>query len=316
MAKPPKAITAPAQDNFDPAKLEEAGQAAQQLQQLQAGYDQGRDLVNQMLGQIQMSRAISKFTDVVSLSKLKQIKENKMYRAVAGQKGVAPTGDEIPDVGTWEGFCKALGLSVSKVDEDLTNLNVFGEDALNQLNSVGLGYRDLRQFRKLPADQKTALIEAAKEGDKDTLLELAEDLIAKHAKEKEALTKDLTEAQATIEAKDAVLSDKQAQLTKLQVKVQRKIAADIDWPDALIPITDQIAACKRDIDHIFSKLESARIAVLQVEMSEDQRPKFEAALAHVAEVYASALASAERHYLKDQVIFAQTLGAFLPDEEA
>ena len=63
-------------------------------------------------------------------------------------------------------------------------------------------------------------------------------------------------------------------------------------------------------------LETARIAVLQVEMPEDQRPKFEAALKHVAEVYASALASAERNYLKDQVVFAQTLGAFLDSDEA
>ena len=50
-------------------------------------------------------------------------------------------------------------------------------------------------------------------------------------------------------------------------------------------------------------------------MPEDQRPKFEAALKHVAEVYASALASAERNYLKDQVVFAQTLGAYLEMDE-
>ena len=84
----------------------------------------------------------------------------------------------------------------------------------------------------------------------------------------------------------------------------------------MIPLCDQLAACKREIDHAFSKLETARIAVLQVEMPEDQRPKFEAALKHVAEVYASALASAEWNYLKDQVVFAQTLGAFLDSDEA
>ena len=83
----------------------------------------------------------------------------------------------------------------------------------------------------------------------------------------------------------------------------------------MIPLCDQLAACKREIDHAFSKLETARIAVLQVEMPEDQRPKFEAALKHVAEVYASALASAERNYLKDQVVFAQTLGAYLEMDE-
>ena len=101
----------------------------------------------------------------------------------------------------------------------------------------------------------------------------------------------------------------------LAVRSSKKIVADTDWPDALIPLCDQLAACKREIDHAFSKLETARIAVLQVEMPEDQRPKFEAALKHVAEVYASALASAERNYLKDQVVFAQTLGAYLEMDE-
>lgn len=130
------------------------------------------------------------------------------------------------------------------------------------------------------------------------------------------------ELRKQIEDKDRVIAtykkdfeEKRDELIALQTSNGTKISADINWPDALEPISDQIAACKRDIDHIFSKLESARIAVLQVEMSEDQRPKFEAALAHVAEIYASALVSAERHYLKDQVIFAQTLGAFLADGE-
>lgn len=102
--------------------------------------------------------------------------------------------------------------------------------------------------------------------------------------------------------------------TELAVKSSKKNCCR-HRPDALIPLCDQLAACKREIDHAFSKLETARIAVLQTEMPEDQRPKFEAALKHVAEVYASALASAERHYLKEQVVFAQTLGSFLDMDE-
>lgn len=130
------------------------------------------------------------------------------------------------------------------------------------------------------------------------------------------LRKQLREATANSEAKERLIADKDAKINSLIVGTGKKIVADTDWPDALIPLCDQLAACKREIDHAFSKLETARIAVLQVEMPEDQRPKFEAALKHVAEVYASALASAERNYLKDQVVFAQTLGAFLDSDEA
>jgi hypothetical protein len=124
----------------------------------------------------------------------------------------------------------------------------------------------------------------------------------------------LREARANSEAKARLMAEKDEKITKLLVTQGRKIALDIDWPDALIPLCEQIAAVKREIDHAFSKLETARIGVLQTEMSEDQRPKFEAALRHVAEVYASALETAERRYLKEQVVFAQTLGAFLEDD--
>lgn len=192
------------------------------LTQLQASYGQERDLANQMLGQIQMSRAISKFTDVVSLQKLKYIKENKSYRALSGQKGIDRNGSEITDVGTWAGFCAALGVSASKIDEDLTNLQIFGEEALAQLTQAGAGYRELRQYRKLPEDQKQALIEVAKAGDKEGFVELAEEIIAKHAKEKEALTTQVEESKATLEAKDRVLQSKADLINKLEEQTARK----------------------------------------------------------------------------------------------
>lgn len=177
-------------------------------------YTAQRDLANQMLGQIQMTRAISKFTDVVGLAKLKIIKENKIYRAVAGQKGIDTAGNEITDVGTWEGFCRALGTSQQKVDEDLLNLKVFGEEALEQMQRTGIGYRDLRQFRRLSADQQTELIEAAKAGDTATLLELAEDLIVKHSKDK-------AESELELAAKDQRIARHLAKIKEFEDKEDR-----------------------------------------------------------------------------------------------
>lgn len=204
--------------------LAQASQAADQMMALQAGYGEGRDLANQLLGQIQMSRAISKFTDVVSLSKLQYIKENKIYRSVAGQKAVDSKGNEIADVGTWAGFCAALGVSASKIDEDITNLKMFGEEALDQMQRTGIGYRELRQYRKLPEDQKLALIEVAKAGDKESFVELAEEIIAKHAKEKEATARAAEEAAEKLAAKDRVIVQKNELVDSLQEQVARKFS--------------------------------------------------------------------------------------------
>src|SRR5579871_3363457 len=92
-----------------------------------------RDMVNQLIGQIGMATAISKFTTVVGLSKLQYIKENKLYRSLSGTNAIDRNGDKIPDVGTWDGFCRAIGTSANKVDEDLLNLRMFGQDAMESL---------------------------------------------------------------------------------------------------------------------------------------------------------------------------------------
>lgn len=185
-----------------------------------------RDLVNQLLGQVQMANAIARFSDVVGLSKLQYIKENKLYRALKGKRAFAPDGTEISDVGTFEGFCQALGLSYSKVHEDLQNLSAFGEEALKQLSAVGAGYRELRQWRRLPEDSRSALIEAAKQGNKEAVEYLAEELIATHDKEKAALHKQVEDLQADYDAQGAVLAKKRSELdetTQQLAKARRRI---------------------------------------------------------------------------------------------
>lgn len=185
-----------------------------------------RDLVNQLLGQVQMANAIARFSDVVGLSKLQYIKENKLYRALKGKKAFAPDGTEISDVGTFEGFCQALGLSYSKVHEDLQNLSAFGDEALKQLSAVGAGYRELRQWRRLPEDSRSALIEAARQGNKDAVEYLAEELIATHDKEKKALHKQVEDLQADYDAQGEVLAKKRAELdetTQQLAKARRRI---------------------------------------------------------------------------------------------
>ncbi|WP_338734737.1 hypothetical protein V8954_23570 [Klebsiella michiganensis] len=146
-----------------------------------------RDLLNQLLGQAQMADAFAQFSLTVSTSKMAYVKENKLYRALSGRK----TADGQQFSGTWDEFCSLLGRSRQQIDEDILNLRTLGEEALESMSRMGIGYRELRQFRRLPEDQKSALIEVAKEGDKTALLELAEEMIAKHAREKEELKTDL-----------------------------------------------------------------------------------------------------------------------------
>jgi len=189
-----------------------------------AQYSEGRDLVNQMLGQAQLARSLSKFTDVVSLQTLKRIKENKLYQHLKGVSMLDPKGNRIPNVGNWAGFCRLLGTTASKVDEDLLNLRVLGEEAMDGLKSIGAGYRELRKLRQLPDEERELIIqgEAVQVGDKDALVELIEDMAARHAKEKEALSQQAEESRQELEASRRVTQDKSNRIAELEEQLHRR----------------------------------------------------------------------------------------------
>lgn len=177
-----------------------------------------RDLVNQLLGQAQAFSAASALLGTFGVSKLAFVKENKLYKELKGMR--LRTGSESLD-GTWEEFCGLLGISVDKADLDISNLRAFGEEALEKMQSMGIGYRDLAQYRKLPADERSALIEAAKSGDKDQLLDLAESIMVKHAKEKadlEATAASLSEDVSSFKKRE---KNYEAELERNQLQIKR-----------------------------------------------------------------------------------------------
>lgn len=182
-----------------------------------------RDLLNQLLGQAQMAGAFEDFSRTVRTSKLAFVKENKLYRNLKDAKN--PHGAEKLS-GTWEEFCGLLGRSVDQVDRDIANLTAFGEEALESMSRMGIGYRELRQFRRLPEDQKSALIEVAKEGDKTALLELAEEMIAKHAREKEELKTDLEISRQMLAEKKKELDTMRNEKEELKSRLVRRTTTE------------------------------------------------------------------------------------------
>ena len=215
----PSAAAIEVASNANHEALNEDARAADQLAALKASYGEDRDLLNQLLGQAQMADSFAKFSGTVTTSKLAFVKENKLYRALKGQKNPARDGFLS---GTWDEFCGLLNRSSEHADRDIANLSAFGEEALESMSRMGIGYREMRQYRKLPEDQKLALIEVAKTGDKEGFLDLAEEIIARHAKEKEALAAQVQEAKESLEAKDRVLESKAEMITRLEEQTSRK----------------------------------------------------------------------------------------------
>nr|WP_256657757.1 hypothetical protein [Pseudomonas sp. ACM7] len=251
---------------------------------IQSAHGEDRDLVNQLLGQAQMSDAFAKFSVTVTSSKLAYVKENKLYRALAGKQ----SGNGYQFQGTWEEFCGLLGMSREKADQDISNLRTFGEEALESMSRMGIGYREMRQYRRLPEDQQAALIEVAKAGDKDAFIDLAEEIIAKHAKEKEELTQRLDESNADYEAQSEVMAKKTKELdtTKQELEKTRKRIQSMPANEAAKELRQEVAAVAYEAEaSILGSLREGftKLEAHATESGEDHR-SFKAALIRQLEI--------------------------------
>ena len=205
-----------------------------------------RDVVNQLLGQAQMAGAFEEFSRTVRTSKLAYVKENKLYKAMAGQKN--PHGAELK--GTWEEYCNLLGRSVDQIDRDIASLKAFGEEALESMSRMGIGYREMRQYRKLPDDRRQALIEAAETGDKERFVEVAEDIVSLHEKDKASVVKERDDAKADYTAQSDLLKNKSEELdaAKLELEKARRHLQGITVEKKTKEVRSEISATTFEVE--------------------------------------------------------------------
>ncbi|MDN3701604.1 MarR family transcriptional regulator [Vibrio artabrorum] len=188
--------------------------------------------IGMFLGRVQMAQSFAVFAETVSLSTLKEMKETKRYRELKGRtiNHPANTSDGVENVvvlkGTWDEFCRLCGTSKSKVDEDLMNLSLFGEKALQSMQTLGVTTKDLRRLRKLPQEELTAIVEGevVKVQDRDEALEIIEELSAKHRQEKQALQNEVNSLAQEKQSNERLLIDKDKKINSLSKKLDKPLS--------------------------------------------------------------------------------------------
>ena len=173
--------------------------------------------VGERLGRKKTADLIKKIADVSDLLELQQIKESRKSKDLR-----VSVGGKLLTVSTWDDFCTTVvGRSRQHVDDDLLNLKTFGAECLEMTQNYGLGYRQMREMRAIPMDQQAELIEAAKAGDKQTLLDVAESLIERHARDKAEAARQLEEASQVADARKRLLDEKNTQFDTLKERLHR-----------------------------------------------------------------------------------------------
>lgn len=316
MSKPEKAITSPAESEFSEARLEQAGQASQELMEIKAGFseDQRRvtQLIGERIGRKQMTNAFQKIcniTDLVDLQRIKETKGYKGYQIIVDGKSVIIT--------TFEEYCTHVeGRSYESVNLELSNFKQLGEEFFDAMRQIGIGPATMRDYRKLPDDEKQALLEVAQTGDKDSFVELASSLITKHQREKETTEKQLSELTKQLTANDAVIQKKDQKLNELdheleQLKLDQPVFAHVNWPDAFKGYVEQVAITRRNLKHAIGSLDVLRESAMQLE---PQSAEEEASLTRAKEILATELVGIHNECL-DMVealglSFDRSLGAY------
>lgn len=152
---------------------------------------------SRLTGRVEAFNVTSKFLTVSNLITLNNIKESKIYKCIKGCE-------------TWEKYCNSLGFSAKKIDEDLRNLNTFGEEFLLTGQQLGFGYRELRNLSKqvksgsLEIKEESVIIdgEVIPLDDKDELRDALDTLLKSKYKEIEEKDIRIKNQSESIERKD------------------------------------------------------------------------------------------------------------------
>ncbi|MDG6235430.1 hypothetical protein [Glaesserella parasuis] len=174
----------------------------------------------ELVGMIKAFDFTRKLVTVTTLKSLQEIKESKRYKDLE----LTDQDGKMVTVTTFRDFCTTLGFSGEKIDQDLLNLNTFGEEFFETSQRLGLGYREMRKLRQLPSDARAEIIDAdySEATDKEELIEKIEDLTAKHVREKDALTKQLETAKGNYEAQSKVMANKDRKINELSEELAKK----------------------------------------------------------------------------------------------
>lgn len=154
------------------------------------------------LGRLEALTFIQTVSESAALAIYENVKKSKAWRLLRN-----PQSSNGLNFSSLDEFCQIkLGRGYARMQMIAGNQRVIGQEAFEQAERLGLHQRDYNAIKALPAPDQELVRRAVEEAQsRDEVLDLLQELAVRHAKEKEALTTQVEETKATLEAKDRVL---------------------------------------------------------------------------------------------------------------
>ncbi len=227
------------------------------------------------------------------LATYENVKKSKAWRHLRNPKSAH--GEHFQSL---DEFCEVkLGKSYQRMRAIAVNRNAIGSDAFEQAERLGLRQVDYNAIKGLPAPDQELVRRAVEEAQsRDEVLDLLQELAARHANEKEAFAKQAEEAKqehaATSKRLEVVIKQKEAAETKaarIAVMPLDKQLLDLQR-EATIMMNDALGAIR-------GQLRQALIALNDVPAETPSQAVFMAGL--VGQITADLMALREEFNLPD-----------------
>lgn len=177
--------------------------------------------LGKLLGRLETAEFFGNISEVTTLAAYENIKKSKAWKNFSDKNGNAfPNVDE---------FCRAkLGYSSRRLEQLVSNRALIGQEAFEQAERMGLRQVDYNAIKTLPAPDQELVRRAVEDAtSRDEVLDLLQELAARHAKEKEVLTAKVADLSADNAATEKLLAHKNAKIDEYSRQIERATPDDV-----------------------------------------------------------------------------------------
>ena len=177
------------------------------------------------IGRLEALDFVATISTSALLSIFENVKKSKGWRLMRD-----PRSGDGRYFASLDEFCEIkLGKSYRRFRELAANRVVIGQEAFEQAERIGLRQVDYNAIKALPAPDQELVRRAVEDSkSRDDVLDLLQELAARHGQEKQALTKQVDELKAEADATSQLLADKNKALDKAKAAARRIANAPLE----------------------------------------------------------------------------------------
>lgn len=197
--------------------------------------------VYKAVGRIEAATFFAKIGNISAAQFAIQVREGKKYKGM-------PYNDKDGNrkyISTFDEFCEvALGKSGRHIRELVSNLHTLGPELYEAAEQTGFRTQDYAALKALPEAEQEIVKTALAAESKEQVLDILQDLAARHQSERAAAKKQAEDMKGDLDARDKLLADKSEKLDKVSLDLEKLKSLPPNQREALRLEQEQAAAEK------------------------------------------------------------------------